>query len=104
MPLFLSRLFPPRPSFLADMTPEEGAVMGAHAAYWSGLAERGIAILFGPVPDPAGLFGAGVLEAADLAAAQAIVAEDPALRSGLGFAGALHEMPGAVLGRRVGPA
>ena len=51
---FLCRLLPPRPTFVQDMTPEEGQVMQAHAAYWQALLAQGIAIVFGPVLDPKG--------------------------------------------------
>jgi len=48
------RLLPPRPTFALDMTAEEAAMMAEHVAYWGGLLERGVAIVFGPVGDPKG--------------------------------------------------
>lgn len=68
---FVVRLIPPRPTFAADMTEEERAIMAAHGAYWRGLMNRGIALLFGPVLDPAGVWGLGILEAKDPDAARA---------------------------------
>lgn len=82
---FLCRLLPPRPSFPFDMSEEEGAIMGEHVAYWSGHIRAGRAIVFGPVADPNGAWGLGVLRVADEAAVRTVEAEDPAIRSGKGF-------------------
>lgn len=88
---FVVRLIPPRPTFAADMTDEERAIMAAHGAYWRGLMNRGIALLFGPVLDPAGVWGLGVLEAGNQEEARALAAEDPAIKSGLNRA-EIHEI------------
>jgi uncharacterized protein YciI len=57
--------------------------MAAHGGYWRDLMSRGIALLFGPVLDPAGVWGLGVLEARDQNEAREIAVEDPAIKSGL---------------------
>lgn len=80
---FVLRLIPPRPTFVQDMTDDERRTMQAHQAYWSGLAARGVAILYGPVFDPNGVYGLGVLRVADEAELQAISAEDPVVKGGL---------------------
>jgi hypothetical protein len=54
VPLFLCRLTPPRPSFPADMSDEERAMMGEHVAHWRGLLDEGRVVTLGPVADPAG--------------------------------------------------
>lgn len=82
---FLCRLIPPRPSFLQDLTADEGAIMQAHAGYWQGKLAEGAAIAFGPVADPAGPWGLGLVKAADEAAVRAFEAGDPAIASGRGF-------------------
>src|SRR5208283_3626666 len=51
---FFCRLIPPRPTFAADMTPDEASIMQSHVAYWSDLLARGKAVVFGPVADPHG--------------------------------------------------
>lgn len=38
---FLCRLNPLRSTFPADITPEKGALMREHIAYWTTLMERG---------------------------------------------------------------
>lgn len=94
---FVVRLIPPRPTFAADMTEEERAIMAAHGAYWRGLMNRGIALLFGPVLDPAGVWGLGILEAKDPDAAGGLAGEDPAIKSGLNRA-EIHEIAAVVRG------
>jgi uncharacterized protein YciI len=96
MPYFFCKLLPPRPTFIADMTDAERAVMGQHVAYWTGLLQDGQAIVFGPVADPAGAFGMGVLSAADAAAAEQVAAQDPAMLAGMGFDTRIFPMPTAV--------
>jgi uncharacterized protein len=80
---FVYRLIPPRASFAADMTDAEAEVMGQHAAYWTDQLERGRVVVFGPVADPAGIWGLGVIDTEDDIAAKAIVNDDPAIASGL---------------------
>ena len=55
--------------------------MGEHAAYWTGLTERGTAVVFGPVFDPAGVWGLAILDVADEAGASALTAADPVIRA-----------------------
>lgn len=92
------RLLPPRASFAADMTENEAAAMQAHGAYWRGLADKGQAVLFGLVADPAGPFGVGVLRLADGAEARAITAADPAIAANIGLRYEIFAMPFATLG------
>jgi uncharacterized protein YndB with AHSA1/START domain/uncharacterized protein YciI len=82
---FFCRLLPPRATFVEDITPEEVAVMQAHAAYWREHLEAGSVVVFGPVLDPKGAWGLGVVCAPDEAAVRAFAAADPAMRSERGF-------------------
>jgi uncharacterized protein YciI len=86
----------PRPTFHLDMTPEERDVMQRHVAYWSRYAESGVAVVFGPVLDPRGVFGIGVYRVDDVAHMRRLLADDPA--RGL-LAYEVFEMPQAVVGR-----
>ena len=63
MPHYLCKLRPPRPTFLADMTPEEAQVMRGHREYWMPRVEIGAVIAMGPVADPAGGYGVAIIEA-----------------------------------------
>jgi uncharacterized protein YciI len=80
---FLYRLLPPRPSFPEDMSPEEAAVMERHFGYWQGLLDRGTALAYGPVADPEGTWGLGLLDLDDEPAARELAQEDPAVESGV---------------------
>jgi uncharacterized protein YndB with AHSA1/START domain len=82
---FLCRLLPPRPSFMQDMNAAELEVMKQHAAYWTQLLGRGAAVLFGPVADPKGGWGVGILRAADEEEVNAMRDADPAILSKRGF-------------------
>ena len=93
MSFFLYRLDPPRPTFAKDMTPEEAKLMQRHLDYWSGLVEAGKAIAFGPVHDPRGSFGIGILSLEPHEDPRGIAQGDPALISGLGFTCRIQRMP-----------
>ena len=86
MPHYLCKLRPPRPTFLADMTPEEAVVMRGHREYWMPRVEIGLVIAMGPVADPSGAYCVAIVEAPSLAALEAMQASDPAILSGRGFA------------------
>jgi hypothetical protein len=67
------------------MSEEERAVMDAHAAYWRDLLAHGAVIALGPVADPHGPYGIGIVVAPDMAGAEIIRNGDPAMRSAFGF-------------------
>jgi len=75
---FFLRTNNPRPTFSEDMTPAERERMAAHVAYWTERARERIAIVFGPVADPAGAYGIAVCRAPDMEAIQRLVDADPA--------------------------
>jgi uncharacterized protein len=82
---FVFRLIPPRPGFAFDMSPDERATMLEHVGYWSALADQGKALAFGPVNDPSGPYGIGVVVAASQAEAEELRDGDPAIKSPHGF-------------------
>ena len=75
---FVLYLHPPRPSFALDMSAEERAIMMAHVAYWHGLMDKGYVIAFGPVLDPAAVYGIGIIEVDHEEVVKQLIAEDPA--------------------------
>ncbi len=85
MPHYFCKLNAPRPTFAFDMNDAEKALMGEHAAYWMSLLNDGTVLLFGPVMDPSGPFGMGVMAAADEAEARRHADADPVVRAGVGF-------------------
>jgi uncharacterized protein len=80
---FVYKLIPPRPTFPVDITEEEAAIMQQHFAYWSRFEERGIVVVLGPVLDPSGTYGLGVIAGDDPNEINALGAEDPAVKSGM---------------------
>ena len=80
---YVFRLIAPRPTFVEDMTDEERVTMAEHAAYWRGLLDEGVAVVFGPVLDPAGPYGLAVVEVDGPEHVERVIAADPAVRAGL---------------------
>ncbi|MFK7883653.1 MAG: YciI family protein [Phycisphaerales bacterium] len=81
-PEFLCTLEPVRPGMPSDPTPEEGEAVAAHFAYYESLLASGTLILAGrTLNEPCrGLF---VFRASDQSAAEAIIANDPAVIRGV---------------------
>jgi uncharacterized protein YciI len=94
---FFLRLIAPRPTFALDMSDSERALMGEHVGYWRSRMALGEVVVFGPVLDPKGPWGMGIVRARDEAAARAFQAGDPVVTSGLGFSYEIMLMPQCVL-------
>jgi hypothetical protein len=82
---FLLRLLPPRPTFAQDMRPDEMQVMQQHVEYWQEQLRRGIVIAFGPVADPNGGWGVGIVEVGGPEELAALQEGDPAIKSRIGL-------------------
>ncbi|MDP4245277.1 MAG: YciI family protein [Bacteroidota bacterium] len=74
---FALMLHPPRPSFTQDMTPEERALMQQHVAYWTKFMEKGHVVAFGPVMDPKGGYGLGIVGVQEEKEVKEGIAGDP---------------------------
>jgi hypothetical protein len=59
---FVFKLIPPRPTFAHDRTEEDRKIMQQHSIYWRVMAKKGITLIFGPVLDPKGAYGLGIIE------------------------------------------
>ncbi|MDE1567673.1 YciI family protein [Aquabacter sp. P-9] len=99
MAYFAMRLRAPRVTFPFDATAEEVALMQSHGAYWHEKAQAGIAIVVGPVMDPAGPFGLAVVEVEDEAGARALGHADPVVAAEVGFSYEVMPMPSLILRR-----
>jgi uncharacterized protein len=75
---FFLKLNPPRPTFTSDMTDEEKKIMQNHVGYWRNLLNEGIAIAFGPVFDPAGGYGVGIIAVDSEEQLDYLIKSDPA--------------------------
>ncbi len=58
--------------------------MKAHLDYWTRHQAEGRVVVFGPVMDPRGVFGMGVVKVADEAELRAMLDRDPVTIAGLG--------------------
>jgi uncharacterized protein YndB with AHSA1/START domain len=82
---FFCRLIPPRPTFAHDMNEAESKAMKEHASYWRSQADAGIGIVAGPVGDPTGPYGIGVVRLGDDNELQPLLDADPVIRAGIGM-------------------
>lgn len=85
MPHFFCKLIAPRSTFAFDMNESEKALMGRHATYWMAMMKEGAVIVFGPVMDPNGPYGMGVMEGADEGEIKRRADADPIMQAGIGF-------------------
>ena len=75
---FVLYLRPSRPDFAFTMTDEEKAIMGQHVSYWTEKMNDGKVIAFGPVLDPKGPYGLGIISTDDEQEVRGFIEGDPA--------------------------
>ena len=75
---YFLKLNPSRPTFAQDMTDDERAIMQQHVAYWGILMEKGVVVVFGPVLDPKGVYGMGVVAVENEEQLRELTTNDPA--------------------------
>lgn len=86
MRYFVCKLYGPRPSFPVDITPEETALMQEHAKYWRAqMEEHKRVVVFGPVADPAGVYGILILQLPEGEAPEPLLHDDPVIKANRGF-------------------
>jgi uncharacterized protein YciI len=101
MNYFFYRQNPPCPTFPGDMTASERALMQEHVEYWTRLMEQGRVLAFGPVADPKGTYGIGIIRVEDSQAAEALAANDPVILADAGFGFEVHAMPRLMVAERL---
>ena len=72
------KLIPHRSDFAQTMNPEEKNIMFQHVAYWKEHMKKGNAIVFGPVLDPLGTYGLGIIAVHSEIQVKEFIALDPA--------------------------
>jgi uncharacterized protein len=92
MPYFFLKLIAPRATFANDMNDQEKAMMQEHFLYWKGHQDQGDVLVFGPVLDPKGAYGMGIVNVADEAEARAFAGGDPAMKANVGFTCEIYPM------------
>jgi uncharacterized protein YciI len=80
---FMLKSAPPRTTFHQDMTVEERNIMLKHIDYWTDKQKQGIALVFGPVLNPATPQGLAIIEVENEAQVPILIAEDPAVVAGI---------------------
>ena len=78
---FLTKLIPPRPTFSQDMSDEERNLMNEHIVYWTKVFDKGKSIIFGPVLDPKGSWGLGIVEVNDESEVKELTSNDPVIKA-----------------------
>jgi uncharacterized protein YciI len=63
---------------MQDMTDEERSIMQRHIGYWNDLMSKGMVLAFGPVIDPQGVYGLGIVEVENEQQVKDMIANDPA--------------------------
>src|SRR4051812_31072609 len=75
---YFLKLIPSRPTFANDMTPEELLIMQQHVMYWKIYLDNYQAVVYGPVMDPAGVYGVGIIAMDSEEELLEFIANDPA--------------------------
>lgn len=75
---FMIKFLPRRHDFAKTMTDEEKAIVVQHHGYWKGHMSHGTMLLFGPVYDPKGTFGIGIIAAESDEEVKKLLENDPA--------------------------
>ena len=78
--IFAVKLLPPRADFAQTMTEDERVIMQQHAAYLESDMDKGIVQVFGPVLDPTGAYGFGIVSVDGEEEVKEFVSNDPALK------------------------
>ena len=94
---FFCKLNAPRPTFAADMTADEAALMRQHGTYWRQGIANGSVIAFGLVGDPAGAYGIAIVDFPNPADARAFTDSDPVILASRGFSYDVLPMPMGVV-------
>jgi len=77
---YAAKLVSPRPTFPFDMSDHERQLMQEHSKFWQELLENDKAIVVGPVLDPNGAYGFGIVIAESEEEARLLLKDDPALK------------------------
>ncbi len=93
---YFYKLIPPRKTFGTDMTGDERDIMLNHIEYWKEQMQKGKVVAFGPVLDPNGAFGAGIIQVDDESKTKTLAENDPAITFGL-HKYEIYFMPNAVV-------
>ena len=75
---FVLKLNPSRPDFAQTMTQDEKEIMQQHINYWKKYMQEGIMLILGPVLDPKGVYGLGIIAVDSEDQVNELLSNDPA--------------------------
>lgn len=75
---FVLHLIPSRSDFAETMTGDERKIMFQHIGYWKEHMDQGTILVFGPVFDPEGTYGLGIVVVDNEAQLARLIENDPA--------------------------
>jgi hypothetical protein len=93
MKYYFYKLIPPRLDFTQTMTANEKSIMQDHVGYWTNNLKQEQAIAFGPVADPSGGYGVGIIKLPDDGNPFTLRDNDPAMKANIGFRTEIYPMP-----------
>jgi uncharacterized protein len=74
---YACKLLPPRPNFAFDMSDEERSIMQRHIDYWKPYLQQDKMLIYGPVLDPSGPYGLGIIAVDTEDEMKELTANDP---------------------------
>ena len=77
---YFLKLVPKRADFSQTMSKEELTIMQQHVAYWKNYLDKGMVAVYGPVLDPKGVYGIGVVGVENEKELDLLIQNDPALK------------------------
>ncbi len=77
---YFLKLIPKRSNFSQTMSEEERTIMQQHVAYWKDFLDKGMVAVYGPVLDPQGVYGIGVVGVDNENQLDALIKNDPAVK------------------------
>lgn len=81
---------------MIDMTDTEKKIMHEHSVYWRTHMEKGNIVMYGPVADPKGAWGVGIVHMSSRQEVEEFGKNDPAIKSQKGFRFEFFPMPSFV--------
>ena len=78
---------------MQDMTDAEKKIMHEHSVYWRSHMEKGGILAYGPVADPRGPWGVGIVNMKSSKEVEDFGNNDPAMKSKAGFTFEFYPMP-----------
>jgi hypothetical protein len=72
------KLNSPRGTFPQDISPGEAKTMAEHSVYWKKLLDEKTCLIYGPVLDPKGFYGIGIVCVENEEQVRSLIENDPA--------------------------